>query len=216
MTFTCLCFIAGPSSVQYQHGTPVLYQAQSGSPPAAGLPRVSLPTSQQGPAGHATVPLAQGIPQQQQVACWWRAHFTVLIFLHVWAIWIWRSVQVTIQVQEVELGAGTQRQGGFLATPGGHRVLGKQLSADNAESHRWFPAFHHVSVRVPTVKMEKWTMYFFHLFYSLLWHVFTVFFLMTTCVSLCGTNFLHVAPIFSSLFITRLLYVTAGQDMDLC
>lgn len=27
----------------------------------------------------------------------------------------------------------------------------------------------------PTVKMEKWTMYFFHLFYSL-WHVFTVFF----------------------------------------
>uniref|UniRef100_A0A674N6C7 non-specific serine/threonine protein kinase n=1 Tax=Takifugu rubripes TaxID=31033 RepID=A0A674N6C7_TAKRU len=42
---------------------------------------------------------------------------------------------VTIQVQEVELGGGTQRQGGFLSTPGGHRVLGKQLSADNAESH---------------------------------------------------------------------------------
>uniref|UniRef100_A0A674MXA7 non-specific serine/threonine protein kinase n=1 Tax=Takifugu rubripes TaxID=31033 RepID=A0A674MXA7_TAKRU len=99
---------AGPSSVQYQHGTPVLYQAQSGSPPATGLPRVSLSTSQQGPTGHTAVPLAQGIPQPQQV---------------------------TIQVQEVELGGGTQRQGGFLSTPGGHRVLGKQLSADNAESH---------------------------------------------------------------------------------
>uniref|UniRef100_A0A9J7Z5V3 non-specific serine/threonine protein kinase n=1 Tax=Cyprinus carpio carpio TaxID=630221 RepID=A0A9J7Z5V3_CYPCA len=34
--------------------------------------------------------------------------------------------QVTIQVQEVELGGGAQRQG-FLATPS-HRVLGKQLS----------------------------------------------------------------------------------------
>lgn len=42
--------------------------------------------------------------------------------------------QVTIQVQEVELGGGAQCQG-FLATPC-HRVLGKQLSADNAESHR--------------------------------------------------------------------------------
>ncbi len=42
--------------------------------------------------------------------------------------------QVTIQVQEVELGGGAQRQG-FLATPP-HRVLGKQLSADNAETHR--------------------------------------------------------------------------------
>uniref|UniRef100_A0A672LXK4 non-specific serine/threonine protein kinase n=1 Tax=Sinocyclocheilus grahami TaxID=75366 RepID=A0A672LXK4_SINGR len=41
--------------------------------------------------------------------------------------------QVTIQVQEVELGGGAQRQG-FLATPS-HRVLGKQLSADNAETH---------------------------------------------------------------------------------
>lgn len=41
---------------------------------------------------------------------------------------------VTIQVQEVELGGGAQRQS-FLATPC-HRVLGKQLSADNAETHR--------------------------------------------------------------------------------
>uniref|UniRef100_A0A8C5DG35 non-specific serine/threonine protein kinase n=1 Tax=Gouania willdenowi TaxID=441366 RepID=A0A8C5DG35_GOUWI len=44
-------------------------------------------------------------------------------------------MQVTIQVQEVELAAAAQRQGGFLATPGNHRVLGKQLSADNAEMH---------------------------------------------------------------------------------
>lgn len=69
MSFPCLHSLAGPSSVQYQHGTPVLYQAQSGSPPATGLPRVSLATSQQGPAGHTTGPLAQGIPQQQQVMC---------------------------------------------------------------------------------------------------------------------------------------------------
>lgn len=54
-------------------------------------------------------------------------------------------VQVTIQVQEVELGGGAQRQGSFLSMPGGHRVLGKQLSADNAESHRWpHPSCHHV------------------------------------------------------------------------
>ncbi|XP_048836956.1 LOW QUALITY PROTEIN: serine/threonine-protein kinase SIK3 homolog [Brienomyrus brachyistius] len=41
--------------------------------------------------------------------------------------------QVTIQVQEAELGGGAQRQG-FLNTPC-HRVLGKQLSADSAETH---------------------------------------------------------------------------------
>lgn len=46
-------------------------------------------------------------------------------------------LQVTIQVQDVELGGGAQRPGSFLSTPGGHRVLGKQLSADNAETHRW-------------------------------------------------------------------------------
>lgn len=43
---------------------------------------------------------------------------------------------MTIQVQDVELGGGAQRQGAYLATPCGHRVLGKQLSADNAEMHR--------------------------------------------------------------------------------
>nr|XP_057934977.1 serine/threonine-protein kinase SIK3 homolog isoform X4 [Doryrhamphus excisus] len=92
----------GPSSVPYQHGSPSLYQAQSGSPPPTGLQRVSLPTNQQSASVHPSV------PQQQQV---------------------------TIQVQEVELGGGQQRQSGFLSTPCGHRVLGKQLSADNAESH---------------------------------------------------------------------------------
>ncbi|XP_075957170.1 serine/threonine-protein kinase SIK3 homolog isoform X2 [Anarhichas minor] len=97
----------GPSPVQYQHGAPVLYQGQSGSPPPTALTRVPLPTNQQAASARPTVPLAQGVPQQQQV---------------------------TIQVQEVELGGGAQRQGGFLSTPG-HRVLGKQLSADNAETH---------------------------------------------------------------------------------
>ncbi|XP_063762907.1 serine/threonine-protein kinase SIK3 homolog isoform X3 [Eleginops maclovinus] len=96
-----------PSPVQYQHGSPALYQAQSGSPPPTGMPRVSIPTNQQAASARPTVPLAQGVPQQQQV---------------------------TIQVQEVELGGVAQRQGGFLSTPG-HRVLGKQLSADNAETH---------------------------------------------------------------------------------
>uniref|UniRef100_A0AAX7SR56 non-specific serine/threonine protein kinase n=1 Tax=Astatotilapia calliptera TaxID=8154 RepID=A0AAX7SR56_ASTCA len=98
----------GQSSVQYQHGAPAMYQGQSGSPPPTGLPRVSLQTNPQAASARPTVPLAQGVPQQQQV---------------------------TIQVQEVELGGGAQRQSNFLSTPGGHRVLGKQLSADNAESH---------------------------------------------------------------------------------
>ncbi|XP_078102793.1 serine/threonine-protein kinase SIK3 homolog isoform X2 [Sander vitreus] len=87
----------GPSPVQYQHGSPALYQGQSGSPPSTCLPQQAA----------SARPLAQGVPQQQQV---------------------------TIQVQEVELGGVAQRQGGFLSTPG-HRVLGKQLSADNAETH---------------------------------------------------------------------------------
>lgn len=61
-------------------------------------------------------------------------------------------LQVTIQVQEVELGGGAQRQGSFLSTPGGHRVLGKQLSADNAEMHRWpHPSRHHVPWWLPNL-----------------------------------------------------------------
>ncbi|XP_068601452.1 serine/threonine-protein kinase SIK3 homolog [Brachionichthys hirsutus] len=76
-------------------------------PPPA--PPPGLPTNQQAASTRPPVSVAQGVPQQQQV---------------------------TIQVQEVEPGAGTQRQSSFLSTPGGgHRVLGKQLSADNAESH---------------------------------------------------------------------------------
>lgn len=91
-----------------QYGAPSLYQGQSGSPPPTGLPRVSIPTNQQAASARTAVPMTQGVPQQQQV---------------------------TIQVQEVELGGGAQRQAGFLSTPCGHRVLGKQLSADNAETH---------------------------------------------------------------------------------
>ncbi|XP_056139479.1 serine/threonine-protein kinase SIK3 homolog isoform X2 [Lampris incognitus] len=98
----------GPSSVQYQHGATSLYQAQSGSPPPTSLPRVSLPANQAAVSARTGVPINQAVPQQQQV---------------------------TIQVQEVELGGGTQRQSSFLSTPCGHRVLGKQLSADNAETH---------------------------------------------------------------------------------
>ncbi|XP_076138623.1 serine/threonine-protein kinase SIK3 homolog isoform X1 [Alosa pseudoharengus] len=107
----------GLPGVQYQHA-PSLYQPSGGSPPPTSLPRMALPNQQQQPpAGPArgAVGLAQGIPQQQQV---------------------------TIQVQEVELGGGAQRQG-FLSTPCGHRVLGKQLSADNAETHsRSLSRFH--------------------------------------------------------------------------
>ncbi|XP_026994630.1 serine/threonine-protein kinase SIK3 homolog isoform X5 [Tachysurus fulvidraco] len=90
----------------FQH-TPDLYQSSSGSPPPSTLPCMTMASQQppQQPPGptHTAVTLAQ---QQQPV---------------------------TIQVQEVELGGGAQRQS-FLATPC-HRVLGKQLSADNAETH---------------------------------------------------------------------------------
>ncbi|XP_031429384.1 serine/threonine-protein kinase SIK3 homolog isoform X3 [Clupea harengus] len=107
----------GMPGVQYQHA-PTLYQPSGESPPPNSMPRMALPNQQQqqsaGPARGA-VGLAQGLPQQQQV---------------------------TIQVQEVELGGGAQRQG-FLSTPCGHRVLGKQLSADNAETHsRSLSRFH--------------------------------------------------------------------------
>lgn len=61
------CFPGGPSPVQYQHGAPALYQGQSGSPPSTGLPRVALATNQQAPSARPTVPLAQGVPQPQQV-----------------------------------------------------------------------------------------------------------------------------------------------------
>ncbi|KAL6116441.1 sik3 [Pungitius sinensis] len=95
------------------HGGPSPVQYQHGAPAlyqgqsGSPPPRASLPTNQQAASPRPSVALVQGVPQQQQV---------------------------TIQVQEVELGGVAQRQGGFLSTPG-HRVLGKQLSADNAETH---------------------------------------------------------------------------------
>ncbi|XP_036379594.1 serine/threonine-protein kinase SIK3 homolog isoform X1 [Megalops cyprinoides] len=103
----------GASSVQYQHNA-ALYQNPSGSPPPTGLPRVGLSQQQQQPGLPRNVGMAQAMPQHQ----------------------------VTIQVQEAELGGGAQRQG-FLSTPCGHRVLGKQLSADSAETHsRSLSRFH--------------------------------------------------------------------------
>uniref|UniRef100_A0AAY5F5Z5 non-specific serine/threonine protein kinase n=1 Tax=Electrophorus electricus TaxID=8005 RepID=A0AAY5F5Z5_ELEEL len=96
-----------PANQSPPPGSQGMMQSSSGSPPPTNLPRMTMPnqvqTQASGPA-HGTVGLAQVLPQQQQV---------------------------TIQVQEVELGG--QRQN-FLATPC-HRVLGKQLSADNAETH---------------------------------------------------------------------------------
>uniref|UniRef100_A0A674CBM8 non-specific serine/threonine protein kinase n=1 Tax=Salmo trutta TaxID=8032 RepID=A0A674CBM8_SALTR len=97
-----------PSAVQYQHA-PALYQPSSGSPPPCGLRPVTLPPQQQQPCSSSR---GGGIPMPQQ--------------------------QVTIQVQEVELGGGgalQRQQQAFLSTPCSHRVLGKQLSADNAETH---------------------------------------------------------------------------------
>uniref|UniRef100_A0A8C7I9F3 non-specific serine/threonine protein kinase n=1 Tax=Oncorhynchus kisutch TaxID=8019 RepID=A0A8C7I9F3_ONCKI len=97
-----------PSAVQYQHA-PALYQPSSGSPPPCGLRPVTLPPQQQQPCSSSR---GGGVPMPQQ--------------------------QVTIQVQEVELGGGgalQRQQQAFLSTPCSHRVLGKQLSADNAETH---------------------------------------------------------------------------------
>uniref|UniRef100_A0A8C7SGW8 non-specific serine/threonine protein kinase n=1 Tax=Oncorhynchus mykiss TaxID=8022 RepID=A0A8C7SGW8_ONCMY len=97
-----------PSAVQYQQA-PALYQPSSGSPPPCGLRPVTLPPQQQQPCSSSR---GGGVPMPQQ--------------------------QVTIQVQEVELGGGgalQRQQQAFLSTPGSHRVLGKQLSADNAETH---------------------------------------------------------------------------------
>lgn len=71
--------LTGPSSVQYQHGAPALYQGQSGSPPPTGLPRVTLPTNQQAASARPTVPLAQGVPQQQQVTAMSQLNLVFLI-----------------------------------------------------------------------------------------------------------------------------------------
>uniref|UniRef100_A0A8C9T7I2 non-specific serine/threonine protein kinase n=1 Tax=Scleropages formosus TaxID=113540 RepID=A0A8C9T7I2_SCLFO len=112
----------GSSGIMQGHGGPSsvqyqhganLYQTPSGSPPPTSLPRMALP--QQPPGLPRNVGMTQAVPQQQ----------------------------VTIQVQEAELGGGAQRQS-FLTTPCSHRVLGKQLSADSAETHsRSLSRFHY-------------------------------------------------------------------------
>ncbi|XP_051965553.1 serine/threonine-protein kinase SIK3 homolog isoform X3 [Xyrauchen texanus] len=101
----------GSQGMMQVHGGPSAVQFQHGSAlyqsPSASPPPTSHPRmalpNQQPPPG-STHALAQGLPQQ-----------------------------VTIQMQEVELGGGARRQG-FLGAPC-HRVPGKQLSVDNAETH---------------------------------------------------------------------------------
>lgn len=123
-------------------------------------------------------------------------------------IWRWLFVQVTIQVQEVELGGGAQRQGSFLSTPGGHRVLGKQLSADNAESHRWPHASCHLSPDgwryQRTVSVSASISYFFYITLHDLttpFMAFAVFYvyhcvyltvLFVFCISAMSMDFLHI------------------------
>uniref|UniRef100_A0A8K9V5X0 non-specific serine/threonine protein kinase n=1 Tax=Oncorhynchus mykiss TaxID=8022 RepID=A0A8K9V5X0_ONCMY len=112
-----------PSAVQYQHG-PALYQPSSGSPPPCGLRPVTLPPQQQ-PCSSSR---GGGVPMPQQQPCSSSRGGGVPM----------PQQQVTIQVQEVELGGGgaqQRQQHAFLSTPCAHRVLGKQLSADNAETH---------------------------------------------------------------------------------
>ncbi|KAI5098593.1 serine/threonine-protein kinase SIK3-like [Silurus meridionalis] len=90
----------------FQH-TPDLYQSSGSSPPSSALPCMAM-------ASQPPPPQPSGPSHPAHVA-------------------LAQQQPVTIQVQEVELGVGAQRQS-FLATPC-HRVLGKQLSADNAETH---------------------------------------------------------------------------------
>ncbi|XP_077963611.1 serine/threonine-protein kinase SIK3 homolog isoform X3 [Gasterosteus aculeatus] len=91
------------------HGGPSPVQYQHGAP-----------ALYQGQSG--SPPPRASLPTNQQAAS---AHPSVALA---------QGVPQQQQVQEVELGGVAQRQGGFLSTPG-HRVLGKQLSADNAETH---------------------------------------------------------------------------------
>ncbi|CDQ63047.1 unnamed protein product [Oncorhynchus mykiss] len=96
-----------PSAVQYQHG-PALYQPSSGSPPPCGLRPVTLPPQQQ-PCSSSR---GGGVPMPQQQPC--------------------------SSSRGGGLGGGgaqQRQQHAFLSTPCAHRVLGKQLSADNAETH---------------------------------------------------------------------------------
>ncbi|KAG9342095.1 hypothetical protein JZ751_017092 [Albula glossodonta] len=136
----------GQSSVSYQHSTG-LYQTSSESPPPTGLPRaVGMPQQQPGlprtvgmPQQQPGLPRTVGMPQQQP-------GLPRTVGMPQQQPGLPRTVgmpqqQVTIQVQEAELG-GSHRQG-YLSTPCGHRVLGKQLSADSAETHsRSLSRFH--------------------------------------------------------------------------
>lgn len=142
-------------------------------------------------------------------------------------IWLWLFVQVTIQVQEVELGGGAQRQGSFLSTPGGHRVLGKQLSADNAESHRWPHASRHLSPDGwRTIPTDCFCVCFHLLLLFLLyycpwphhspsWHLLYFMFIIV-CMSpfcLCFA-FLPCPWTFYILYFETSDSSTAGQDRD--
>ncbi|KAG5837379.1 hypothetical protein ANANG_G00238640 [Anguilla anguilla] len=99
----------GGSGMMQGHGgqssVPYQHSAALFQTPSGSPPPTSLPRMAL-PQQQPGLPRAVGMPQQQ----------------------------VTIQVQEAELGGGAQRQG-YLSTPCGHRVLGKQLSADSAETH---------------------------------------------------------------------------------
>uniref|UniRef100_A0A671T2C0 non-specific serine/threonine protein kinase n=1 Tax=Sinocyclocheilus anshuiensis TaxID=1608454 RepID=A0A671T2C0_9TELE len=113
----------GSQGMMQAHGGPSAVQFQHGSAlyqsPSASPPPTSLP--------RMALPNQQPPPGSRTLA----------------------QQQVTIQVQEVELGGGAQRQG-FLATPS-HRVLGKQLSADNDFSpHFGYPSALQQALLSPT------------------------------------------------------------------
>lgn len=76
---------AGPASVQYQPAAATLYQAPSGSPPSTGLPRVSLAANQQAASVRSPLPLAPGVPQQQQVVRCLSAWCLQALFFQWWS-----------------------------------------------------------------------------------------------------------------------------------
>ena len=207
MSFTGLLLSAGPSSVQYQHATPVLYQAQSGSPPATGLPRVSLSASQQGPTGHATVPLAPGIPQQQQVT---PSHtlFPVLIRsmsespgIDFACRWLFRFRKSSWRVEHKDRAAFCPLQEVTGSSGSNWALTMPSLTGDSLRSITRCEGPD--CINGPCISS---------IFFTVL--TLTCFgfpFVIVTCVSLYCTKL-----IFLSLFVTRCLYVTAGQDTNLC
>ncbi|XP_062873338.1 serine/threonine-protein kinase SIK3 homolog isoform X2 [Trichomycterus rosablanca] len=112
-----------PSSPPPTHPSNHLFSSANQSPPPGGPFQHGSDLYQSSgnsppPTAHPCMALASQPPQQPP------GHG---------AVGLAQQQPVTIQVQEVELGGVAQRQS-FLATPC-HRVLGKQLSADNAEMH---------------------------------------------------------------------------------